>query len=141
MMVWQNKTGYSALQRQAETQPCVGMLVDVVADVAKNVLEQLGGGLPKSVYQLMLCQQLAALGIVLESERLLHAGSDAGFDIIVLDRCVSIACLASASSQQAIQACQLALSSSEYAMALVIDFSEQLNLYPVNAGALLAQRH
>ncbi len=140
-MVWQNKTGYSALQRQAETQPCVGMLVDVVADVAKNVFEQLGSGLPKSVYQLMLCRQLAALGVVLESERLLHAGSDAGFDIIVLDRCVSIACLAGATRHQEIQACQLALSSSEYAMALVVDFSDQIKLYPVHTGELLARPH
>lgn len=140
-MVWQNKTRYNALQRQAETQPCVGMLVDVVADVAKNVFAQLGSGLPKSVYQLMLCRQLAGLGIVLESERLLHGSPDTNIDIIVLDRCVSIACLAGANSYQTIQDYQLALSSSEYAMALVIDFSEQLALYPVNAGALLAQRH
>ncbi len=140
-MYRQNVIYLSTLQRQADRKPCASMLVDAVSDIAKNVFKLLGSGLPKSVYQLMLCRQLAELGIMLESERLLPGLSHDEHDIIVLDRCVSIVCLAGVNSRQTIQGCQLALSSSKYDMALIIDFSDEVKLYPVTACELLVERH
>ena len=140
-MYWKNNTYRSTWRRQTETKLCTGMLVDAVSDVARNVFEQLGSGLPRSVYQLILCRRLAELGVVLESEHLLHGLFDTENDIIVLDRSVSIVCLAGANSRQTIQRCQLAVSNSECDMALVIDFSDQVSLYPVCVGKMVAVRH
>ena len=117
------------------------MLVDMVSDIARNLFQQLGPGLPKSVYQLMLCRQLAELGVVLESERLLSGQSQHVNDAIVMDRCLLIACLAGNGNTPASQISHMMMTGSVYQMTMLIEFGNDISLHMLPAHPAPKQCH
>lgn len=116
------------------------MLLGAVADIAQQVYIQLGSGLPKSVYQLMLSRQLADLGVQLESQALDYEPVSQT-EAIVLDNRLLIHCLAGDDDELARKQCEFSLACYGYRLGLLIDFGNDLRLQAVSTTNLPRHMH
>lgn len=111
-----------------------GRLARVVEDIANGVFARLGPGMPRSLYQLMLCRQLAASGIMLESECLLGKcnQTDVSDEVLTLDRCLLLQCITAGQLDAARRQCLINLLNSNYKMAIMIEFEHDLRIHYVH---------